>query len=246
MTHHQPRMYYELAEWFTTLTAPEDYAGEADLYHRLIQQESPSTAKTMLELGSGAGNNASHLKHHYEMTLTDLSPAMLTVSKKQNPECKHHVGDMRSLRLHTQFDVVFIHDAIDYITTLDDLKATFTTAKIHCKPDGLIMIVPDYTRETFAPSTLHGGNDAPHSMRYLEWSWQADPDSHIYYSDFAYMHRDGVDVKVSHDRHVCGLFSQDEWLSTFQAVELHAKLSHSDIIGDSNIPQSIFIATHYT
>lgn len=245
MSHHQPRMYYEFAEWFTSLTAPEEYAEEADLYHRLIQQESKFTVKTMLELGAGAGNNASHLKQHYQMTLTDLSPAMLTVSKKQNPECEHHVGDMRTLRLNRQFDAVFIHDAIDYITTLDDLKATLTTTKLHCKPDGLIMIIPDYVHETFAPSTIHGGHDAPRSMRYLEWTWQADPDSHIYYTDFAYMHRDGIDVITSHDRHICGLFSEAEWFATFEAVGLTAKLSRSDILGDSNVPQTIFIATHY-
>ena len=74
-------------------------------------------ATTLLELGSGGGNNASHLKHRFECTLTDLSPEMLALSRTLNPECEHIEGDMRTLRLERTFDAVFVHDAIAYITT---------------------------------------------------------------------------------------------------------------------------------
>jgi len=33
------------------------------------------------------------------MTLTDLSPQMLTMSRELNPECAHVQGDIRTLRL---------------------------------------------------------------------------------------------------------------------------------------------------
>ena len=67
---------------------------------------------TLLELGSGGGNNASHLKARFNCTLTDISPDMLALSRTLNPECEHLEGDMRTLRLGRTFDVVFIHDAI--------------------------------------------------------------------------------------------------------------------------------------
>jgi trans-aconitate methyltransferase len=52
----------------------------------------------VLELGSGGGHNAFHLKARYAMTLVDLSEDVLTVSRRLNPKCDHHRGDMRGSR----------------------------------------------------------------------------------------------------------------------------------------------------
>ena len=57
------RIYGDLAPWFHLLTAPADYAAEAERYRSLIQGAVPD-ARTLLELGSGGGNNACHLKAH--------------------------------------------------------------------------------------------------------------------------------------------------------------------------------------
>ena len=51
------RLYGDLAPWFHLLTAPEDYAAEAERYRGLIIDAAPG-AQTLLELGSGGGNNA--------------------------------------------------------------------------------------------------------------------------------------------------------------------------------------------
>ncbi len=110
------RLYGDLAPWFHLLTAPEDYAGEAARFQALMLEEAPN-ARTLLELGSGGGNNASHLKQRFACTLADLSPQMLTLSRELNPDCEHVLGDMRTLRLGRTFDVVFVHDAVAYMTT---------------------------------------------------------------------------------------------------------------------------------
>lgn len=103
-----PLLYTDLAEWFHVLTRPADYAEEAGTFTETIRSVAP-LARTMLELGSGGGNNASHLKSHFAITLTDLSPDMIRVSKRLNPELEHIQGDMRALRLDRTFDVVFVH-----------------------------------------------------------------------------------------------------------------------------------------
>src|SRR5690242_17703724 len=105
--------------------------------------------RMVLELGSGGGNNASFMKGAYEMTLVDISPGMLAVSRAINPECQHIEGDMRMLRLGRTFDAVFVHDAICYMTSAKDLKAAMRTAYEHCRPGGLALFVPDHVRETF-------------------------------------------------------------------------------------------------
>ena len=173
------RLYGDLAPWFHLLTAPEDYAVEAARYERLILESLPE-AETLLELGSGGGNNASHLKRRFACTLSDLSPQMLTLSRELNPECEHVLGDMRTLRLGRTFDAVFVHDAVAYMTTESDLRDCIGTALAHTRPGGVALFVPDFTRETFTPGTSHGGHDGAdgRSLRYLEWSIDADPARH--------------------------------------------------------------------
>ena len=82
--------------------------------------------REVLELGSGGGNNAVHLKAGFDLTLVDLSAEMVAVSQPLNPECDHVVGDMRTVRLGRTFDAVFVHDAVAYMLTEDDLRAAMT------------------------------------------------------------------------------------------------------------------------
>ena len=104
-----PRLYKELASWWPLLSSREDYADEAAFYRDVIISACSTSPKTMLELGSGGGNNASYLKHHFQMTLVDLSPDMLAVSHLLNPGIEHIAGDMWTIRLGRLFDAVFIH-----------------------------------------------------------------------------------------------------------------------------------------
>jgi trans-aconitate methyltransferase len=208
------KLYHQLAEWWPLLSAPQEYAEEAALYQRALIEGSKRQLTTLLELGSGGGSNASHLKARFKMTLVEPSPGMLAVSRRLNPDCEHVQGDMRTVRLGRRFDAVFVHDAVVYMTTETDLKAAIETAFVHCEPGGVALFAPDHVRENFSPSTDHGGNDGDlRGLRYLEWTWDPDPSDSTYLVDYAYVlrERDGS-VRVEHDRHVEGLFSRGEWL----------------------------------
>jgi len=164
------RFYDELAAWWPLFSPPSHYTDEAaDLLERLRPHVTFGAA-TLLELGSGGGSLASHLAPHFQLTLTDRSESMLAVSRAANPRAEHILADMRSLRLDRQFDVVLVHDAIMYATTPADVQATLATAATHCRRGGVVVVLPDYVRETFTPGTDEGGEDAPdgRGFRYLE------------------------------------------------------------------------------
>jgi SAM-dependent methyltransferase len=220
-----PALYDELAEWWPLLSPPEEYASEAAQYLRLMREAVDGSLEEVLELGSGGGNNASHLKRDVRMTLVDASRGMLDVSRRLNPECDHLEGDMRSVRLGRTFDAVFVHDAVAYLTTEDDLGAAIATASEHCRPGGAVLLVPDFVAETFVEGTDHGGSDGPdRALRYLEWYWDPDPSDTSHLADFAYLLRlpDGT-VDVRRDRHVCGLFPRRTWLALLQEAGTEAE-----------------------
>lgn len=212
MTH---KMYGELAKWWPLLSPPSEYVEEAEDLLPMLRAAPDKPPRTVLELGSGGGSLASHLKGEYQLTLTDLSPAMLEICRGVNPECETIVGDMRTLRLGRTFDAVLIHDAICYMLTEADLRAAFATAATHCRAGGGLVILPDFVRESFAAGTECDGEDAPdgRGLRYLEWSWDPDPSDTTYEVAYAFMMResDGL-TRVEHDRHVEGLFSEAQWL----------------------------------
>lgn len=233
-----PRLYADLASWWPVLSAPSEYTGEAAVYADVLEAACELPPRTLLELGSGGGNNASHLKARFVPTLTDLSAEMLALSRALNPECEHLVGDMRDLRLGREFDCVFVHDAIVYMITEEDLRRALRTAWVHCRPGGAALFAPDLVRETFQPSTGYGGQDGPErSARYLSWTWDPDPADHSYIADYAYLLREADGrTRVEFDRHVEGLFARAEWLRLLDEVGFRPSIvpfSQSDFEGGS-------------
>jgi SAM-dependent methyltransferase len=218
-------MYSDLAPWFHLLTHPSDYGDEAAFVSRVVDDVAIGDARTLLELGSGGGNNASHLKTRFDCTLTDISPEMLALSRALNPECEHLPGDMRTLRLGRTFDAVLVHDAVAYMTTRADLAATAATAFAHTRPGGAAVFAPDYVRESFSErSELHGGDDGGRSLRCIEWVWDPDPADDTYTVEYAFLLRDASGVRAVHDRHVEGLFARATWIEILTGAGYQVQL----------------------
>ena len=238
-------MYSDLAPWFHLLTHPSGYWDEAAFVSRVVDDVAIGDARTLLELGSGGGNNASHLKARFECTLTDISADMLALSQTLNPECEHLEGDMRTLRLGRTFDVVFIHDAISYLTSEDDLGAAIETAAAHVRPGGVVILTPDATTEIFNPRTDHGGHDGDdgRSLRYLEWIHPTTGST--YDVDYLIIARGpGEDVRVVHDRHVLGLFPRATWERLVEETGL--ELVDTSVENPYELEQAAFVGRRPT
>ena len=217
------RLYNELAPWFHLITHPSEYADEADHLLRLVDAANIGATKTLLELGSGGGNLASHLKHRFACTLTDVSEDMLTLSRGINPDAEHIAADMRNLRLGRAFDVVLAHDALGYMTSEADLSAAIMTAAAHLRPGGLAVFIPDAVTEQLRTGTDHGGVDGEdgRGARYLEWTHGINEDGHSYDVDYVLLLREpGKPPRAELDTHRIGIFPRQTWLDLIRAAGL--------------------------
>jgi SAM-dependent methyltransferase len=231
------RMYDDLAELWPLVSAPEDYAEEAAEHVRLVTAAALRPVRTMLELGSGGGNNASHHKAHWALTLVEPAPGMRAVSERLNPECEHLAGDMRSVRLGRTFDAVFVHDAICYMATEADLRAAIETVAVHLAPGGVALLCPDATIETFTPGASAHGNDDPsgsgRGVRMLEWSLPArGPVFEVHYA-ILIREPDGQ-VRSVHDVHREGVFPRATWLRLLAEAGLGPRLETRVIEGEAH------------
>jgi SAM-dependent methyltransferase len=212
-----PRLYRDLARWWPLLSPPAEYRDEAAWILEALTRALGRPPATILELGSGGGNTALFLAPHAKLTLVDLSPEMLAVSRQLIPNAEHVEGDMRTVRLGRVFDAVLMHDAIMYMTTRPDLVAALATARAHLA-GGAAIALPDCVAETFAPGIETGGAAAPdgNAARFLEWTHAPAPGATAYDVDYALLLRDAAGaVETIHDRHRCGLFSRAAWRKAF-------------------------------
>lgn len=168
---------------------------------------------------------------------------MLEVSRSLNPECEHLRGDMRTTRLGRTFDAVFVHDAVAYMVTEEDLRRAVVTAYAHCRPGGLAIFMPDHITETFTPITEHGGSDAPggRCARYLEWTWDPDPTDSWVQTEYVFLLRTpNHSVQVVHETHRTGLFARQVWLKRLAAsgFEAHAVIEATT---EDRTPREVFL-----
>jgi hypothetical protein len=126
---------------------------------------------------------------------------------------------MRTLRLGRQFDTVFVHDAVMYITTEEDLQAVAETAFVHTRPGGAALFAPDFVKETFGEkSELLAGDADGRSLRCVEWFWDPDPNDSTFVTDYVFALREDGKVTAHHDQHIEGLFARNTWLRILSSV----------------------------
>jgi SAM-dependent methyltransferase len=197
------RVYSDLAEWWPVISPPEEYAEEAT-HLADVFASAGAGVREVLDLGSGGGGVA-----------VDLSEEMLAVSRRLNPECEHIRGDMRTIRLGRTFDGVLVHDAIDYVTSQDDLRRVIETAFAHCRPGGLAAFVPDHVADAFRAITGRGGgSDASgRQASFEEWTWDPDPADDWVQAEYEFVLRSAdATIQVVQETHRLGAFSRDTWL----------------------------------
>ena len=210
----EPLLYGELISWYRLIDPPDDHREEADSFSAAFERTITPRPETLLELGSGGGHNAVHLKRRFRCTLSDISEAMLGLSRELNPECEHVRGDMRSLRLGMTFDAVLVHDAVAYMTSEADLCRAVETAFVHTRPGGAAIFAPDCVSDTFRDLAQNfGGTEGARAVQCLEWTWDPDPTDTTYQVEYVFVMREGTSIRAEHDQHVEGLFSRATWTS---------------------------------
>jgi SAM-dependent methyltransferase len=237
------RLYSDLAEWWPLISPLGEYVQEAAYLAAVLRSTAAVPVREVLDLGSGGGHLSAHLCDRFELTLVDLSPEMLAVSRRLNPRCRHLPGDMRTLRLDRAFDAVLVHDAIDYVTTREDLARVIETAYAHCRPGGISVFVPDYLKDDFRALTGSGGSadQTGRHASFTERTWDPDPSDDWVRSEYEFTLRDADGTaRVISEAHRLGAFSRATWLDLLAGAGFVAGRDFAGRVMPGRAPDHLF------
>jgi hypothetical protein len=102
--------------------------------------------------------------------------------------------------------------------------------------------MPDATRESFEPSTGHGGHDGAdgRAVRYLEWA-RPGADEGRCSTDYVFVTRDVAGLtQVVHETHHHGLFGRADWLRLLVEAGFEADALTEETAED-RAPREVFV-----
>ena len=217
-TTSTPRLYGDLADLWTLFSPPEHYVEEVETFRtRLVRHGVPNDG-ALLHLGSGGGSIDYNLKRFYAITGVDVSERMLEVARGLNPDVEYVQGDIRTARLGRTFDAVLVHDAISYMTSVEELRAVYETAAVHLRPGGLMIALPEELKarlphlEPSAETHVVGNR----ILSVMETHYDPDPTDHSVEAVYVFLVRDGAALRVELDRHIIGAFELEEFLDAIR------------------------------
>jgi SAM-dependent methyltransferase len=244
-------LYGELAWLFPIITPLEHYLDETEQLCRLIRQLSRVPVESVLHLGCGAGHSDFVLKRHFHLTGIDVSPSMLGLARKLNPEVDYRQADMRELDLDRRFQAVISVDALGYLASEEELECTFRGAYRHLEPGGLFLFVLEETRGSFIQDrTVHWTKKQGElTVTLIENNHDPDPADDTFEYTLLYLIRRGSNLRIETDRHLCGLFSEEVFLrrleeAGFEASRLEWRppkeaLEYAGLTGDESFPMFV-------
>lgn len=126
--------------------AGKDYERECDLLEEAFGRFASGSVRTVLDLGAGTGNHALTLvRRGYELVGVDLAGEMVEIARRkaaeEGLEIDFREGDLRTVRLHREFDAALLMFAVlGYQRTDDDVRSALATARAHVRSGGVLVL----------------------------------------------------------------------------------------------------------
>ena len=139
-------VFKDYAAYYNLLYEDKEYNKEASYIINFIHSHNEN-AKNILNLGCGTGKHDFIFSEKgYDVTGVDMSAGMIELAKEGAKErnlqgnLNFLEGDIRQIRLESQFDVVLaLFHVMSYQTSNKDLLSAFETAYTHLKPGGIFI-----------------------------------------------------------------------------------------------------------
>lgn len=190
----------------------------------IIQEKHPS-ARTVLDVACGTGRHLEFLQKSYVVEGLDLNPDLLAAARQRCPDVPLHLGNMVDFELGRRFDVITIlFSSVAYVKTFKNLKETVACLAKHLNAEGIILIEPWFSVETYWTHTITANFlDQPELK--LIWMYTSERQGKIAVLDIHYMIGTPEGIEEFTEVHELGLFSKPEYEAAFREAGLSLEYS---------------------
>ncbi len=241
MKPEQKDIYTSLAPLYDTLMGDVDYESWADFIDEIMQTHHFDPVE-ILELACGTGSLALSLAELecYNITGTDLSPAMVEVAREKAARFELNIDffpmNFLNINLPKKFDCIYtVFDSVNYLKKKSEIKSFLENTYKSLKPGGLL-IYDFSTPKNSLQSVDYLNNEEGDTgkFRYLRSS-RYDPREKIHYNDFEIDELDeqtGKVINTFREIHSQRAYSLNEMLSIVEQTPYHlvAKYDGFDLI----------------
>ncbi len=212
-------MFSESAHYYDLIYDEfKDYEGEVTQVGALLQRLAPQ-ARTILDLGCGAGRHAADLTedHGYEVDGLDLEPGFVEIAQKRCPKGRFFTGDMADFQLGRRYDLVLcLFSSIGYVKTRARLASTAAAIRDHLNPGGFAIIEPWMTPDSFTPGKVYLTTVEKEDLKISRVSSSKVVDG-VSILDFHYLIGTPEGVQHLQETHELGLFTEEEMRAGLEA-----------------------------
>jgi SAM-dependent methyltransferase len=209
----------------------KDYAAEAESIERLVRDRNPN-ATTLLDVACGTGKHLEHLRTRFSCEGVDLDEGLLEVARTRLPGLPLHQGDMRTLDLGRQFDVVTcLFSAIGFVGGPDELAQAARSLAAHLAPGGVLIVEPWLEPHEWVPNRPHVLSANTDELALARVTLSGLEGERISTTEMHYVVAtpDGFEEFVVDHR--LYLFTADEMRAAFENAGLQTELDPEGLIG---------------
>lgn len=223
-------MHGPAAKYYDRIYANKDYGQESSTIEAIIMRHRPE-AKSLLDVGCGAGGHLQYLSKHYEAEGLDISEEQVEAARKRLPGIRIHTSDMVNFRLHRTYDVVLcLFSSIGYVRTRANLTRAIQSMANHLNQGGVLIVEPWFTEDTWKPKDLYASYVDDPDLKVARISTNRRK-GRLCIIEMHYLVGTTEGIAHSKEIHRLGLFSKAEMLEAFQKAGLQCQYEDEGITG---------------
>lgn len=223
-------MFNKSARFYDAIYHFKDYKAAAETLELTIKRFAPN-AKTLLDTACGTGKHIQHLKDSYDCEGLDLNDELLEIARERCPGVRFVCADMTDFRTGRSYDVVTcLFSSIAYVRTRENLFNAVKTMSEHLNPGGLLIIEPWFSKENFWVDHVTANHYDSKELK-ITWMYTSKIEYGFSVLDIHYL--TGTPHEVTHftEKHVLGLFSDEEYRQAFEEAGLEVYYDKDGLFG---------------
>ncbi len=216
-------MFSKSAQYYDEIYSSlgKNYSKEAEKTYKIIQKHNRSKGKRLLDVACGTGAHAGPLSRHYKVEGLDLDSKMLSIARKKHPKLRFHQGDMVSLDLHSQFNVIVcLFSSIGYVKTKSRLQKAIKSMSHHLLPGGVLLVEPWFSSKQWNVGHNHMVTVNRPKLKITRIS-RSLRRGNVSILEFHYLFGTPKGIEHFTEIHELGLFTHKEYLDAFKAAGLN-------------------------